>query len=173
MAVKGLDLASAQGTRRYAGLLSSFGAAIKASGDTVTASGGRLRGISVDAADIPDLVPAIAVAAAAAEGETVIYNAERLKFKESDRLRTIAAAINGLGGEAEETKAGLIIRGRGRLRGGTVDSFNDHRIAMMAAAASALCDGPVAVRGAEAVAKSYPAFFEDLKTLGADIAVAY
>ncbi len=173
VSVRGLDPGSVQGDREICRILSSFGAEIKESGDEISASGSGLRGISVDASDIPDLVPAIAVAAAGAEGETVIYNARRLRYKESDRLRTVAAAINGLGGEAEETEDGLIIRGKGKLRGGTVDSFNDHRIAMLAASAAVVCDGPVVVRGAEAVAKSYPAFFDDLKKLGAEIAEAY
>ncbi len=170
--VSGLDEASAQGDKAICELLARFGAKITRSREGIGAAGGELRGIEIDAADIPDLVPALAVAAAAAQGDTYIYNAGRLKFKESDRLHTVAETLNGLGGEATETGDGLLIKGRGRLTGGTVEAFGDHRIAMMAAVASVLCAEPVMIRRAEAVAKSYPAFFEDLKKLGANLAVS-
>ncbi len=126
--------------------------------------------ISIDAKNIPDLVPIMCVTASAADGAvTVIKNAARLRIKESDRIKSTATMINGLGGKAEETDDGLIITGVGKLKGGTVDSFNDHRIAMSAAIASLICTGPVEITGAEAVAKSYPAFWEDFAALGVEL----
>lgn len=122
--------------------------------------------ISIDAGNIPDLVPVICVTASAADGGvTVIKNAGRLRIKESDRIKSTAALINGLGGNVEETEDGLVITGVGKLKGGKVDSYNDHRIAMSAAIASLICTGPVEITGAEAVAKSYPAFWDDFKAL--------
>ena len=123
-------------------------------------------GAEIDGRNIPDLIPVIAVLASSADGKTVIKNAARLRLKESDRLRTTADMINALGGKAEETADGLIITGVGRLRGGTVDSVNDHRIAMSAAVASVICDREITLVGAEAVRKSYPAFWRDFESLG-------
>ena len=86
-------------------------------------------------------------------------------MKESDRLRTTAALLAALGGQVEEGPDFLTVRG-GPLTGGTVDSANDHRIAMAAAIAATGCAGPVTVLGAECVAKSYPNFWEDYRKLG-------
>lgn len=164
--VKGLSLKAVQGDKAICDIIRRFGGEVRIEGDEVTAYGsGRLRGITLDASDIPDLVPAAAVLACAARGETKIVNAGRLRHKESDRLFTVAAVINGLGGKAEESGDGLLIHG-GALRGGRVDSFNDHRIAMMGAIAAALCEDAVIITGAEAVNKSYPGFFAELQRLG-------
>lgn len=130
----------------------------------------RLKGngkLLLDAADIPDLVPVLSVAAAAREGTTVIYNAGRLRIKESDRLKTTCRMLNNLGVTCCETEDGLKICGGG-LRPGTVQAENDHRIAMSAAVASVVA-GDVTVEGAEAVSKSYPAFWEDFRRLGGTV----
>ena len=113
----------------------------------------------------------LALAASVAEGETVIYNAERLRIKESDRLRTVYETLSALGADVEEKEAGLVIRGKEKLKGGKVSSFNDHRIAMMAAIASVICEEEVVITQAEAVNKSYPGFFEDLKKLGGNVII--
>lgn len=125
----------------------------------------------IDAGNIPDLVPIICVTASATDGTTVIKNASRLRIKESDRIKTTAHLINSLGGMAEETDDGLIITGVGKLTGGRVDSHNDHRIAMSAAIASIISTGPVEITGADAVNKSYPAFWDDFMALGGKINV--
>ena len=120
----------------------------------------------VDARDVPDLVPVMSVLAALSPGTTVFTHAERLRIKESDRIRATVDMLKSLGADASETKDGLIVRGKKRLPGGTVDSCNDHRIAMSAAVASIVCEGEVRILKAEAVRKSYPGFFEDFKKLG-------
>ena len=107
-----------------------------------------------------------AAAAAAAPGETRIVGAARLRLKESDRLVTTAQTLNALGGQVEETEDGLVIHGRETLIGGTVDAQGDHRIAMAAAVASVRCQTPVTVTGAQAVDKSYPTFWQELRGLG-------
>lgn len=119
-----------------------------------------------DCSDIPDLVPVLAVLASFGEKKSVIYNAERLKIKESNRLETTAALINNIGGDVEITDDGLIIRPTKNMNGGIVDSYGDHRIVMAAAVAALRCDGNVTIKGAEAVKKSYPNFFDDYKNLG-------
>ena len=106
------------------------------------------------------------MAAAYATGRTVIKNAARLRLKECDRLHAVAANLNALGGRVRETDDGLIIDGTGGLTGGRVDGFNDHRIVMSMAIAATKAAGAVEILGAEAVEKSYPAFFEEFKRLG-------
>ncbi len=123
----------------------------------------------IDASEIPDLVPILAVLACGRKGKTVIYNAERLKIKESDRLSTVCESLSGLGAEIEKTDDGLIINGTGTLIGGECDSFNDHRIAMSCAIASCICQNEVVIKDAQAVNKSYPNFFEDFVSLGGEI----
>ena len=119
---------------------------------------------TISAADIPDLVPILSVVAAAREG-AVFTDIQRLRLKESDRVASIIAMIDALGGKAEATEDTLVIYGTG-LTGGTVDSVNDHRIAMSAAIASTICTQPVTILGAECVKKSYPTFWEEFTRLG-------
>jgi len=126
---------------------------------------------NADCSDIPDLVPILAVLASFGEKTSTIYNAERLKIKESNRLETTAELINNLGGNAESTNDGLIIRPTGNMHGGTVNSFGDHRIAMAGAVLATAVDGDVIIKDADAVEKSYPAFFEDYKNLGGNVNV--
>lgn len=125
----------------------------------------------IDARDIPDLVPVLSVQAAVSPGTTVFLNAGRLRIKESDRIKSTVRMLNDLGGIASETSNGLIVRGQKTLRGGCVDSCNDHRIAMSAAVASIACEEKVVITGAEAVNKSYPKFWEDFARLGGNIKV--
>lgn len=122
----------------------------------------------LDVRDCPDLVPALAARAALREGEiTHIAHAGRLRIKESDRLASVAAVLTAMGAEIAEEPEGLLIRGKGSLPGGvTVDSWNDHRIAMMAAVAASRCESPVTITGAECVRKSYPTFWNDYRLLG-------
>ena len=120
----------------------------------------------IDAENIPDLVPIIAVLAALTPGRTHIINAARLRLKESDRLRATSEMLSTLGADIVEEPGGLMITGKERLEGGTVSGSNDHRIVMSAAIASIGCRKEVTILGAEAVAKSYPSFWEDFRKLG-------
>ena len=165
LTVTGLDPASPQGDRAVLDLLLRFGAAVEAGEDCVTVSPAPLHGAELDARDVPDLIPVLSVVAACAAGETRVVHAGRLRLKESDRLSSTAALLRSLGGAVTELEDGLVIHGGG-LTGGCVDSFRDHRIAMAAAAASAACPESVTIRGAEAVNKSYPAFFAHYRALG-------
>lgn len=120
----------------------------------------------VDCRDIPDLVPVLAVLASVSPGQTRFVNAGRLRIKESDRLAATTSLLRELGGEVEELPDGLIVTGVSSLTGGEVDSVNDHRIAMSAAVAALACREPVILHGAQAVNKSYPAFWDDYRRLG-------
>jgi 3-phosphoshikimate 1-carboxyvinyltransferase len=149
-----------------------------ASSITVCPSG--LSGIRCDVSGIPDLAPAIAVLGAAAEGDTVIANAGRLRLKESDRLSAIADNMKKFGIDVEESEDELTIHGRGGelsklpafartvFKGAETDGVNDHRIVMMEAIASLSSDGPVTIKGHNAVTKSYPGFFDEMHRMGLD-----
>ena len=131
-----------------------------------TCYNGNIGHFREDCSDIPDLVPILAVLGAFGDGESVIYNAARLRIKESDRLETTAALINSIGGDVTVTDDGLIIRPVRDMKGGTVNSFGDHRIVMAAAVAASAVSGEVIIKGAEAAEKSYPDFFKDYINLG-------
>ena len=126
--------------------------------------------VSIDVSQNPDLVPPLAVMGALMNGRLGIENAARLRVKESDRLASVTAVLSALGADVEEGPDFLKITGKERLAGGVkVDSFNDHRIAMMAAIAATRCVKPITITGAECVAKSYPDFWEAYERLGGKI----
>lgn len=147
LAVENLSSESAQGDRAVAALLPCLE-----------------ENITIDASDIPDLVPILAVTAGAKQG-AVFTGIGRLRIKESDRVASTIAMLTALGGKAEATENTLTVYGTG-LTGGTVDACNDHRIAMAAAIAATACSKQVTILGAEAVNKSYPRFWEEYKRLG-------
>lgn len=125
--------------------------------------------MTIDASQIPDLVPILAVAGTAKYGVTKIINAQRVRIKECDRLHAIACELNKIGGDIKELQDGLIINGGSKLKGGEVESWNDHRIAMALGIASSLCQEPLIIKNSEVVEKSYPDFWEDFKKLGGDV----
>lgn len=121
---------------------------------------------NADCSDIPDLVPILAVLGCFGDEPSVIYNAERLRIKESDRLAAISDTLNRIGGDVRVTDGGLVINPIKSFTGGEVSSHGDHRIVMAAAIAALRAENDVIIRGAEAVEKSYPAFFADYNKLG-------
>jgi len=127
-----------------------------------------LKPIEVDARNIPDLVPAIAVLACYAEGTSKITGAKRLRFKESDRLLSISEELGKMGADITVNEDGLTIIGA-PLQGGNVDSHNDHRIAMAVAVAALGAEGQTTIEHAESIRKSYPQFFIHLKQIGVDL----
>ncbi|TDP58418.1 3-phosphoshikimate 1-carboxyvinyltransferase [Aminicella lysinilytica] len=163
--VRGLNIDSRQGDMRIVEVLGSLGCEIGATDSAVTAYPSELSGTEIDVSGIPDLTPAIALAASMAEGQTHIINAGRLRLKESDRLTAISDTLNSLGARVIEEPEGLIIKGSDGVQvdGGTVDSFGDHRIVMMVAVASLVSRNKVEINGREAVNKSYPGFFKELE----------
>lgn len=169
--LKGLKKDTLQSDAKILDILEAAGADI-VRGEKVAVQKGKLQAIKVDLKEIPDLLPILAVIASVSEGESVFYNGERLRYKETDRLETTARMIRDLGGKAEETKDGLIIQG-GSLSGGETSSFGDHRIAMAASIAAIKCEKEVIIDRAEAVNKSYPAFYEDYKSLGGQVHVIH
>ena len=151
--VRGLNKASLQGDMR----ILSFCEKLRGEGP-----------VELDVSECPDLVPPLAAMAALRAGEaTRIVNAERLRIKESDRLSAVTDVLSALGAQVVERPDRLLIQGQRLLRGGaTVESHNDHRIAMMAAIAAIGCLESVTILGGECVKKSYPTFWEEYAALG-------
>ncbi len=168
----GLDPASRQGDKAVTELVRRMDAA-DAAAQTGGGGSGQKAFVEIDVSDIPDLVPIITAYASGrpAGAVTHIVGAERLRFKESDRLRAVTETLSRIGADITEEPAGLMIRGTETLAGGEVTSFGDHRIVMMSAAAACIAQGEIIIRGAEAVNKSYPGFFDDYQKLGGEVRI--
>ncbi len=169
--ITGLKTGTVQGDSEVCEILKRFGAGVSIHENHVTVKPGILHGITIDAGNIPDLIPPLSAVAAAAEGVTVINNAGRLRLKESDRISAVCETVNSLGGHAEASGDTIIITGSGSLEGGAASSFGDHRIAMTAAVASVICRRQIEIYGAEATGKSYPMFFDDFAALGGEVLI--
>jgi len=127
-----------------------------------------LSGITIEGEIIPrliDEIPIIALLATQAEGKTIIRNAEELKVKETDRIQAIVDVLTSLGAHIDATEDGMVIIGKSTLKGGTVKSYHDHRIAMMAVIASLITEGNVTIDDLSSVSISYPSFMNDLKAV--------
>ena len=148
LTIRGLNQDSLQGDRAVVDILQEFANGMP----------------TISAADIPDLVPILSVVAAAKHG-AVFTNIQRLRLKESDRVASVIAMLQSLGGSAVATEDTLTVS-PAALMGGIVNSCNDHRIAMSAAIAATACNGPVTILGAESVNKSYPTFWAEYRRLG-------
>lgn len=161
-----------QGDSRILEILSVMGADITRSKNEITVKKSKLKAITVDCADIPDIVPILCVAATTAEGTTVFKNIQRLRDKESDRVKTTVDMIKNLGGEIDFDENNIYVTGSA-LADGEITSANDHRIAMSGAVASLICYGDVTIDIAEAVNKSYPDFYKKFTMLGGKCSELY
>ncbi|MBQ9516986.1 MAG: 3-phosphoshikimate 1-carboxyvinyltransferase [Eubacterium sp.] len=163
--VSGVDINSTQGDKEIVNVLKRFGADITVGDNAVRAKKSALCGIELDAANIPDMVPTVAVLAAFADGTTVIKGAQRLRYKESDRIESVVTNLKKMGVDVTETPDGMIISG-GTVKGAALDGYNDHRIVMAFAVAALFADGTTTITDSESINKSYPSFFEDYNRLG-------
>ena len=165
---KGVNVKSLQGDQAVVDIMERMGAAISQTENSVTVNGGATKATLIDAANCPDIIPVLTVLAAVSEGTTKIINAGRLRIKECDRLAAMTSELNKMGAAITEEPEGLTIVGKPEgLKGGVqVDAWNDHRIAMSLAIAAQKCAEPIILTGAESVAKSYPTFWEDYKSVG-------
>lgn len=166
LTIEGLKADSLQPDRVIVDIMKRMGADIQQFENSIKVRKSALHGIEIDVSQCPDLVPPIAAAAALAEGKTKIYGAARLRIKESDRLKTLWGNLNKLGVRAEESPDSLTIYGGG-IKGGEADSYGDHRITM--ALSILALRAPITITGAESINKSYPGFFEDLKSVGGNV----
>lgn len=166
--VKNLDLRSPQADRAVLDALRLTGAHVREEDNSVTAAKGNLKAFSFDATDCPDLFPPLAALAAYCKGTSTIRGARRLATKESDRSRAIADVLRAMNIRVDTRDDEMIIKG-GEVKGASVSSHNDHRIAMMAAVAAPGSRGEVTITGAEAVNKSFPEFFDTMRQIGINL----
>ncbi|WP_346917105.1 3-phosphoshikimate 1-carboxyvinyltransferase [Clostridium sp.] len=162
----GLNKNSLQGDKVILDILETMGCSIDESEEGIKVNPSRTKGVEIDVSNCPDLVPILTVLASLSEGETRIINAKRLRIKECDRLHAITAELNKLGANIIELEDSLIISGVSELKGGEVNSHNDHRIVMALAIAATRAKGEVIINNPSAVEKSYPNFFKDYIKLG-------
>jgi len=161
--VNGVTDASSQGDVGLAEVFERMGCKVARTAEGITVTGGTLRGVTVDMADMPDMVPTLAVVAAFAEGTTVIENVSHLKAKESDRLASTCAGLGKMGIEARAEKDRLVVTG-GKPHGADIQTYDDHRIAMSFAMAGLVTPG-VKILEPGCVEKSFPNFWEVWQSL--------
>lgn len=161
----GMDEYSLQGDKEIVNIIKKMGGNItyNCSKESIT------KGTIIDLKETPDLGPIITVLASLSKGKTKIINAERLKYKESNRLVSISTELNKIGAKITVNEDGLDIIGVDYLIGGVVDSWNDHRVAMALAIASIKCRHNLIIENFECVNKSYPDFLKDFIKLGGKV----
>jgi 3-phosphoshikimate 1-carboxyvinyltransferase len=171
VSVKNLDHEAVQGDKAILYVLKRMGVNSKVYLDRVEieGNGGLLEAVDVDARDIPDLVPACAALACYAKGTSKIHDAQRLRYKESDRLLSLYLELKKMGAQIAMDEGSLTIEGPCALQGAVVNPHSDHRIAMACAVAALGASGETRIQDAECVRKSYPRFFNDLRSLGVDV----
>jgi len=165
--VDGLSRASLQGDMHFVDLLEEMGCNVSAGPDFLEVSGpaaGRLRGIDVDLNPMPDTAQTLAVISLFADGPTTIRNVPNLRLKETDRLAALATELARLGARVEQRDDGLTIFPPPRVQPATIETYNDHRMAMSFALAGLAAEG-ITIRNARCVSKSFPQFFEVLQDL--------
>ncbi|HII84992.1 TPA: 3-phosphoshikimate 1-carboxyvinyltransferase [Candidatus Bathyarchaeota archaeon] len=169
--IANLDYSLAQGDKAIIGILKKMGAKGKVCKNKVEikGDGNLLEATDFSAKDAPDLVPPCTVLACFAKGTTTISGAKRLRLKESDRLDSLTIELKKMGADIIANEDGLTVKGPCKLHGSDIDPHNDHRIAMACAVAALGAEGETIIRNAECVKKSYPRFFNDLNTVGANL----
>lgn len=169
--VAGLAPEWPQGDRAIVGFLQAMGADVREQGSTARVRGGALHGATLDLGDTPDLFPILCIAGANAQGTTTLLGAPQLRFKESDRIKAMAAGLKRMGAKVKERPDGLVIEGGRPLKGAAVATHEDHRILMAFAVAALRAKGPVTLDEHGSFAVSYPTFLEDFRSLGAKLEV--
>jgi 3-phosphoshikimate 1-carboxyvinyltransferase len=167
--VRGLDLLSVQADRAIFDILMQANAAVTVESKGIRILPARMDAFDIDASDFPDLFPPLVALAVMCEGESSIKGAGRLKHKESDRSVALQKEFRKMGAVVDVTNDVMRVDGGSKLKGCTVDSHGDHRIAMALAIAALKAEGPTTIEGAESVNKSFPGFFETLRSLGASL----
>lgn len=169
ISLKNTDINSTQGDKKILEALKAAGAKLEISENEIHLANARLTGFEFDATHCPDLFPPLVALAVNCQGRTTIRGVNRLLHKESNRAYTLKEEFTKLGASIDYEEDVMTIEGGKKLKGTKVSSHNDHRIAMAAAVAALTAEGEVTVTGAEAVNKSYPAFYDDLSKIGARI----
>lgn len=169
LAIHNMNPNSKQPDRRILDVIAQMNGSFTISDTEISIKKSLTAGATVDVSQCPDIAPIIGLLASCSTGQTRIINARRLVMKESNRLLSTYETLVNFGVDVVLEDEGLLITGGKKLRGGSFESFNDHRIAMMIAIGATIADGMVTINNAEAINKSYPHFYKDLQSLGAVI----
>ncbi|MDO8589101.1 MAG: 3-phosphoshikimate 1-carboxyvinyltransferase [Armatimonadota bacterium] len=164
----GLDMADTQGDKAVVDMLRAMGAKMDDTPDGLVVSANKLIGCELDLSNTPDALPALAVTACFAEGETRLVNVAQARLKETDRIAVMREELSKMGADIEELPDGLVIRGR-PLKPAAVHGHHDHRVIMALAIAGLALDGETTVYSAEALSVTFPTFIELMRSVGADI----
>jgi 3-phosphoshikimate 1-carboxyvinyltransferase len=165
LSISGLSSSSAQADKQMLAALMSAGCSIHFSKDGIRINGDKKHPFEFDARDSPDLFPALVTLAAHIPGKSIIYGANRLIHKESNRAASMCSEFFKLGIAIEHIDDALHIHGKSSLLGGEVQAHNDHRIAMALGICGLFSQGPIVINGSESVGKSYPSFWTDMDAL--------
>jgi 3-phosphoshikimate 1-carboxyvinyltransferase len=169
--IKGLDITSSQPDKAILDVLMNVNAGVAVEAKGIKVHPAEMRSFEFDATDCPDLFPPLVALAAYCKGTSVIGGVHRLINKESNRVESLMEEFGKMNVEIKLSKDFMYIQGGGKVRGAAVHSHLDHRIAMACAVAALGAEGKTTIRKGEAVKKSYPCFYEDLKSLGADVSL--
>ncbi len=171
--VRGLDLTSTQADKAIVDAMMAANAAIAIDAKGITVHPGTMDGFYFDATDCPDLFPPLVALAAYCKGKTTIKGVSRLAHKESNRAVTLQDEFDKMGVQIDLEDDGMIIHGGGIVKGADVHSHHDHRIAMACAVAAFKANSETVIEEAQAIKKSYPDFYNDLKSLGANVSLPF
>lgn len=171
LTIRGLDLGSAQADKKIVDALMAADAGIAMEAKGIKIHPAEMKGFEFDATDCPDLFPPLVTLASYCKGQTKIKGVSRLIHKESNRALTLQEEFGKMGVKIELEGDNMVIDGNGLVKGAQVHSQHDHRIAMACAVAALNAKGETIIEEAQAVNKSYPDFYEDLKKLGADVSL--
>ncbi len=164
--VEGLDKNSTQGDKEILNILEKMGCSIKWNGIAVTVKGPeKLKGGVFDLNAIPDTLPALSVAAAFAEGDTILENVEQARIKETDRIKVMRENLNELGVEADERRDALVVHGKGSVKGGKAKGYGDHRVIMALAILGTKTEEETEIDDVSAASVTFPTFFDLLEKL--------
>ena len=169
--LRGLDMEDTQGDKAVIEMLSRMGAKVEQSKDGLRIVGGNLTGAVLDLGNTPDALPALAVAACFADGETRIVNVAQARLKETDRISVMAQELGKMGADIEELPDGLVIRGS-KLHAAKVYGHGDHRVIMSLAIAGLCLDGETIIESADAVSVTFPTFVTLMQSTGANIIIS-
>ncbi|MCH3917316.1 MAG: 3-phosphoshikimate 1-carboxyvinyltransferase [Spirochaetia bacterium] len=166
LTIQGLDPDDTQGDRHVLDILAKMGCTYSWKGHSITITGPqKLKPCTFSLNEMPDALPALAITACFCNGTSEIIDTPQARLKETDRIATMHANLNRLGAETEERPAGLVIHGTGKLNGGTVEGYGDHRIIMAMAIGGIRAESPVTIKGSDACAVTFPTFFTLLESL--------
>ena len=169
--LSGLNKYSIQGDKEILNILKFMGASIiyNEDGSITSKKSSQLNALDIDILNIPDLAPIIVALACTAKGTTKLYNAKRLRYKESDRINDLKDSFNKIGAKITSTEDEIFIEGVKKLKGGKTSSHNDHRIAMALCVASIVCENDIIIDDAQSINKSSFNFIEQFRSIGAKI----